>query len=228
VRGAACFRTSAMGRSRPSNGSFRWKADLRPVTSTRMPIKSLYVLTTVLYVASGLLLGAAAWSWRNLARRNRLTGNLAFRKPARLTAISLAMLAGTVLCDALVGALSSPCAALSPCDAQTTPNASVTVHLEEAKPSIDAALIDESNQLTGDCNNGRESACGPAGRIASALESRGYCRPDASGRWEKTPVCAQIIGKPDLKLGLPIAGSANATPQSTAARGWRRRMRAAN
>jgi hypothetical protein len=116
-----------------------------------MPIKSLYVLTTVLYVASGLLLGAAAWSWRNLARRNRITSSLAFRKPARLTAISLAMLAGTLLCDALVGALSSPCAALSPCDAQATPNASVTVHLEEAKPPIDAALIDESNQLTGDC-----------------------------------------------------------------------------
>jgi len=193
-----------------------------------MPMMSLYVLTVVLYVASGLLLGAAAWSWRNLARRDRVIDTRAFRKPARLTAISLAMLAGTLLCDALVGVLSSPCGALSPCDAHTTTNSSVTVHLEEATPPLDAALIDESDQLIRACNNGQGSACGAAGRIASALESRGYCRPDASGRWEKTPECAQIIGKPDLKLGLPIAGRINSTPQSMGGRGWRRRMGAAN
>jgi hypothetical protein len=191
-----------------------------------MPIKSLYALTIVLYVASGLLVAVAARSWRNLARAKRLASTRAFRKTARLTAISLAMLAGTSLCAALVGVLSSGCAASSPCNAGTTSNASVTVHLDEARPAIEAALIAQSDRLTRDCIIGYESACGAAGQIASALESRGYCRPDASGRWQKTGECAQINGKPDLTLGLPRAGSVDVSPQSTVAKGWRFAKRA--
>jgi hypothetical protein len=193
-----------------------------------MPIKSLYALTIVLYVASGLLVAAAAWSWYKLGRPNRVVGTRAFSKTARLTAISLAMLAATLLYAALVGVLSSRCAAPNPCQASTTPNASVTVHLEQAKPPpTEAALIDQSNQLTRDCINGDATACASAGRIASALESRGYCQPDASGRWEKTRICAQIIGHPDLTLGLPRAGSVSSGPVSIGARAWRRKMRAA-
>ena len=186
-----------------------------------MLITSLYVLTIVLYLASGLLVAAAAWSWRDLARTKRVVSTRPFRKTARLTAISLAMLAGTLLCDAMVGVPSSRCAAPSPCHAPTTPNSSVTVHLDEAKPAIEAALIAQSEQLTRDCIIGYESACSAAGRIASALESRGYCQADASGRWQKTQECAQINGKPDLTLGLPRAGTVDVSPQATAARGWR-------
>jgi hypothetical protein len=186
----------------------------------------LYALTVVVYVASGLLVAVAAWHWRKLARSNRAISARAFRQTARLTAISLAVLGGSLLCDVLVGVLPSDWSALSPDDPRATPNASVTVHLEEATPAIEAALIAESYRLTGDCGNGLASACSPAGRIASALESRGYCRPNASGRWEKSKACAQIIGKPDLKLGLPIAGSVDTGPQPSA-RSWQRRKRTA-
>lgn len=189
-----------------------------------MPI--LYALTVVLYIASGLLVAAAAWHWRKFARSNRAVSARTFRKTARLTAIALAMLGGTLLCDLLVGVLPSGWAAISPDDTGATPNASVTVHLDEAKPVIEAALIAESYRLTGDCGSGLASACAPAGRIASVLESRGFCRPNASRHWEKSPACAQIIGKPDLALGLPIAGSVDTGPQPSP-RSWQRRKRTA-
>jgi hypothetical protein len=189
-----------------------------------MPI--LHTLTVVLYVASGLIVAAAAWHWRKLTRIHRVVSARAFRQTARLTAIGLAMFGGSLLCDVLVGVLPSRCATLGSCDAGTAPNASVTVHLDEATPAIDAALITESDRLTRDCNNRLASACGPSGRIAVELESRGYCRPDASGRWEKSRDCARIIGKPDLALGLPIAGSVDTSPQPSP-RNWQRRKRTA-
>jgi hypothetical protein len=131
------------------------------------------------------------------------------------------MLAGTILLAALAGLISTRCAVLSPCHAPTSPSASVTIHLDEPRPPIEAALIAESDQLTRACNEGQASACAAAGRIASALESRGYCRPDASGRWQKVRECAQINGKPDLTLGLPRAGSVNTGLQPMADRSWR-------
>jgi hypothetical protein len=176
----------------------------------------LYALTIGLYAASGLLVGAAAWSWRKLARGNRIVSSRAFRKTARLTANSLAMLAGSLLWAALVGGVPSggatpspgPVPAASPGGARTTPSASVTVHLEDPTPAVEATLMKESDQLTRDCNIGLAGACHSAGQIASALESRGYCQPDASKRWVKGRVCDQIDGNPDLLLGLPRAGSA--------------------
>jgi hypothetical protein len=182
---------------------------------------SLYALTLLLYLASGLLAAAAAWHWRNLARTHRIVGSRPFRKTARLTAIGLAMFAGTLLLDALGSVPSSGCAAPGPCDASLTAKSSVTVHLDEARPAIEAAMIAQSDQLTRNCIIGYQDACSAAGQIASALESRGYCRPDASGRWQKAPECAQINGKPDLTLGLPRAGSVDVSPESTVARGGR-------
>jgi len=182
-------------------------------------------LTFMLYVASGLLIAAAAWSWRNLARNNRIVSTRAFRKTARLTAISLATLAATLLCDALAGVLPSGGAGTAPARAATRASSSVTVHLGEATPIVESTLIRQSEQLTRDCVIGQADACDAAGQIASALESRGYCRPDASGHWTKTRECAQIIGKPDMTLGLPRAGSVGpGQPRSN--RTWRqRRMR---
>lgn len=207
----------------PRRGAYclLWVETGRPAgySSTWMPIKSLFALTIILYVASGLLVANAARSWRNLARINRVSTR-AFRKTARLTAISLAMLAGSLLCT-LVGVLSNGSGALSPGRASKTANASVTVHLEEAKLPIEVALIRESDRFNRDCTIGQASACNSAGQIAIALESRGFCQPDASGRWVKTPVCAQINGKPDLTLGLPRAGSMDLSPPSMAGRDWR-------
>jgi hypothetical protein len=95
------------------------------------------------------------------------------------------------------------CGALSACHPGTGRDALTnrTAASDEGKPAVVTALIDRNRQLTRACNGGDHAACNAAGQTASELEIRGYCQPDGDERWRKEPVCAQINGPADLKLG---------------------------